>query len=151
MTSEGLGEMFEGDSADTCAGKFPLMSMGAEWRVSRAQTRERGPHRRDRKSSQILAISFFFSLSLSSFHSDDKTSSFLLFSSVLIISIIFLTPELHQHFPDSCYWLAQLLKFPGRSLPKEKHGQIGSSLPYFLTNYKRFSEIAPANLELFLT
>ena len=27
-TSEGLGEMFEGDSADTCAGKFPLMSMG---------------------------------------------------------------------------------------------------------------------------
>ena len=24
MTSEGLGEMFEGDSADTCAGKFPL-------------------------------------------------------------------------------------------------------------------------------
>ena len=28
MTFEGLGEMFEGDSADTCAGKFPLMSMG---------------------------------------------------------------------------------------------------------------------------
>ena len=28
MTSEGLGEMFEGDSADTCGGKFPLMSMG---------------------------------------------------------------------------------------------------------------------------
>ena len=28
MTSEGLGEMFEGDSADTCAGKFPLLSMG---------------------------------------------------------------------------------------------------------------------------
>ena len=28
MTSEGLGEMFEGDSADTRAGKFPLMSMG---------------------------------------------------------------------------------------------------------------------------
>ena len=28
MTSEGLGEMFEGDSADTCAGKVPLMSMG---------------------------------------------------------------------------------------------------------------------------
>ena len=24
FTSEGLGEMFEGDSADTCAGKFPL-------------------------------------------------------------------------------------------------------------------------------
>ena len=29
MTSEGLGEMFEGDSADTCAGKFPLVSMGS--------------------------------------------------------------------------------------------------------------------------
>ena len=28
MTSEGLGEMFEGDSADTFAGKFPLVSMG---------------------------------------------------------------------------------------------------------------------------
>ena len=28
MTSEGLGEMFEGDSADTCAEKFPLISMG---------------------------------------------------------------------------------------------------------------------------
>ena len=27
MTSEGLGEMFEGDSADMCAGKFPLVSM----------------------------------------------------------------------------------------------------------------------------
>ena len=27
MTSEGLGEMFEGDSADICAGKFPLVSM----------------------------------------------------------------------------------------------------------------------------
>ena len=28
MTSEGLGEMFEGDSVDTFAGKFPLVSMG---------------------------------------------------------------------------------------------------------------------------
>jgi hypothetical protein len=28
MTSEGLGEVFEGDSADMCAGKFPLVSMG---------------------------------------------------------------------------------------------------------------------------
>ena len=28
MTSEGLGEMFEGESADMCAGKFPLVSMG---------------------------------------------------------------------------------------------------------------------------
>ena len=28
MTSEGLGEMFEGDSADMCGGRFPLVSMG---------------------------------------------------------------------------------------------------------------------------
>ena len=28
MTSEGLEVMFEGDSADMCAGKFPLMLMG---------------------------------------------------------------------------------------------------------------------------
>ena len=28
MTSEGLGEMFEDEAADTCAGKFPLMLMG---------------------------------------------------------------------------------------------------------------------------
>ena len=28
MTSKGLGEMFAGDSADMCAGKFPLVSMG---------------------------------------------------------------------------------------------------------------------------
>ena len=27
MISEGLGEMFEGDSADMCGGKFSLMSM----------------------------------------------------------------------------------------------------------------------------
>ena len=28
MTSEGLEEMFEGDSADICAGKFLLVPMG---------------------------------------------------------------------------------------------------------------------------
>ena len=28
MTSEGLGEMFEGDSEDMCADKFLLVSMG---------------------------------------------------------------------------------------------------------------------------
>jgi hypothetical protein len=28
MTSKGLGEMFEGDSADMCAGKFLLVLMG---------------------------------------------------------------------------------------------------------------------------
>ena len=28
MSSKQLGDMVEGNSADTCAGKFPLMSMG---------------------------------------------------------------------------------------------------------------------------
>ena len=37
--------MFEGNSADTCAGKFLLVLMGAERRVSRVQ----GPHRRWQK------------------------------------------------------------------------------------------------------
>ena len=54
MTSEGLGEMFEGDSADTCGEKFPLTSMGAERWVSRAQTREREPHRRERKLFDMI-------------------------------------------------------------------------------------------------
>ena len=41
--------MFDGDFADTCAGKYPLMSMGGLRKVSFAQTRERGPHRHERK------------------------------------------------------------------------------------------------------
>ena len=43
MTSEGLGEMFEGDFADMCGRKIPLVSMGAERSVVWAQTRKRGP------------------------------------------------------------------------------------------------------------
>jgi hypothetical protein len=61
MTSEGFGEMFEGDSAVTGAGKFPLVSMGAEQRVTRAQTRERGP------PSELAEILFFLSFFASSF------------------------------------------------------------------------------------
>ena len=49
MTSEGLGEMLECDSADMCAGKFPLMFMGDERTVKRAQTVSEDPHRRERK------------------------------------------------------------------------------------------------------
>ena len=55
MTSEGLGEMFEGNSADTHAGKFPLVPMGAERSVPRARTWERGP-------PSALAEYFSFSL-----------------------------------------------------------------------------------------
>ena len=43
MTSEGLGEMFEGDSADTCAGKFPLVSMGGRAEGLLCTDLERGP------------------------------------------------------------------------------------------------------------
>ena len=40
MTSEGLGEMFEGDSADMCAGKYPVVSMGG--RVDPSGVHRRG-------------------------------------------------------------------------------------------------------------
>jgi hypothetical protein len=43
MSSKQLGEMFEGDSADTCVGKFRSCQWGAEQRVLLAQTRQRGP------------------------------------------------------------------------------------------------------------
>ena len=38
-----MGKFGEIDSADMHAGKFPLVPMGAERRVPRAQTREQGP------------------------------------------------------------------------------------------------------------
>ena len=43
MTSEGLGEMFESDSADTCAGNFPLVSMGGRADRQVCADGERGP------------------------------------------------------------------------------------------------------------
>ena len=42
MTSEGLGETFEGDSADTFAGKFSLMSMGGRGNGQACTDGERG-------------------------------------------------------------------------------------------------------------
>jgi hypothetical protein len=41
--------MFEGNSADMCAGKFPLMLMGGQANGQRAQTVSEDPHRRERK------------------------------------------------------------------------------------------------------
>ena len=38
MSSDGLEEMFEGDFADMCTEKFPLVSIGADQRVKHAQT-----------------------------------------------------------------------------------------------------------------
>jgi hypothetical protein len=43
MTSEGLWKIFKGDSADMCAGKFTLVSMGAGQRISCAQGWEQRP------------------------------------------------------------------------------------------------------------
>ena len=43
MTSEGLGEVFEGDFADMCAEKFPLVSMGGRADRQACADGERGP------------------------------------------------------------------------------------------------------------
>jgi hypothetical protein len=44
MTSKGLGEVFKGDSADTSAGKFPLVSMGGRANSQACSDGERGPY-----------------------------------------------------------------------------------------------------------
>ena len=43
MTLEGLGEVFTGESADTCAIKFPLVSMGRRANGQACADGERGP------------------------------------------------------------------------------------------------------------
>jgi hypothetical protein len=43
MTSEVLVEVFKGDSADKCAGKFPLVSMGGQANGQAFADGERGP------------------------------------------------------------------------------------------------------------
>ena len=60
MTVEGLGDMFEGDSVDTCAGKFPLMSMGGPSVVSRVRRLGiEDPHRREQKFCNFkLSLNF---------------------------------------------------------------------------------------------
>ena len=60
-----MGKFGEINSADTHAGKFPLVPMGAEQRVPRAQTREQGP-------PSALA-EFVESSSLSNIHFSEKT------------------------------------------------------------------------------
>ena len=60
MTSEGLGEMFEGDSADTSDGKFPLMSMGGPSGGSSMHRHgSEDPHRRERKLFFLFLFSIF--------------------------------------------------------------------------------------------
>jgi hypothetical protein len=43
MTSEGLGEVFKVDSADTCDKKFPLVSMGGQENGQACTDGEQGP------------------------------------------------------------------------------------------------------------
>ena len=44
MTSEGLGEMIEGDTADTCGRKFQLVSMGPSGGSSMHRPGSDDPH-----------------------------------------------------------------------------------------------------------
>ena len=58
MTSEGLGEMFEGDSADMCAGKFPLVSMGGRAEgLAYGDPGARTPYLRYRKFELVIGLS----------------------------------------------------------------------------------------------
>ena len=43
MTLEWLGEVFKGDSADMCAEKFPLLSVGGRVNGQACADGERGP------------------------------------------------------------------------------------------------------------
>ena len=66
MTSEGLGDMFEGDSADTRAGKFPLTSIGGPSRGSRVcRPGSEDPHQRERKFNKHFTRFFFFLIAFS--------------------------------------------------------------------------------------
>ena len=55
MTLEGLGEMFRGYSAETCAGKIPLVAMGV---------RAEGPACADPRARPPSALAEFFLLLL---------------------------------------------------------------------------------------
>jgi hypothetical protein len=61
MTSEGLGEVFKGDFSDTCAGKFPLVSMGGRANGQACADGERGP---PSARAEILLKHSFFRISL---------------------------------------------------------------------------------------
>ena len=59
MTSEGLGEMFKGDSTDTRAGKFTLMSMGGRAEVlACTDPGSEDPHQRERKFYSLYSTRF---------------------------------------------------------------------------------------------
>ena len=61
MTSEGLGEMFEGNFADTCAEEIPLVSMGGTSNpVKYVQTGSEDPQYCQRN----FRLSYHYSLSV---------------------------------------------------------------------------------------
>jgi hypothetical protein len=62
MTSKGLGEVFEGDSTDMCAGKFPLVLMGGRANGQACADGERGP------PTALAEISELFSKKLFHWH-----------------------------------------------------------------------------------
>ena len=55
MTSEGLGEVFKGDSAGRCAGKFPLVLMGGQANSQACANGERGPPSARAEFTELLA------------------------------------------------------------------------------------------------
>ena len=55
MTSEGLGEVLEGDSANMCSGIFPLVLMGGRVNVQACADSEREP---PSARAEILRIFF---------------------------------------------------------------------------------------------
>ena len=56
MTSEGLGEILEGDSADTCGRKFPLVSMGG--RADMLSVHRRGARTPIGANGKLILYSF---------------------------------------------------------------------------------------------
>ena len=101
MTSEVLGEVFKGDSADTHAGKFPLVSMGGPSGGSRVR----------RRGSEALAEMFRYSFCLRDslgdnadnilstyFYFDLKKKSYTEIHSVLLIDNCTQNPLLIKSF-----------------------------------------------------
>jgi hypothetical protein len=58
MTSDELGEVFKGDSADTCGRKFPLVSMGGRANGQACADGERGPPSKMDAYNQMAAKQF---------------------------------------------------------------------------------------------
>ena len=76
MTFEGMGEMFEGDSADTCAGKFPLVSMGGRAEGCACEDPEaRTPIGASGNFKNLLVFFFFFHLFLRHHQVSAETSN----------------------------------------------------------------------------